>query len=137
MTIPGVDEITAGAIIEEREGRTAGASAAGRPSAAIGASGKKAGEVSAATGLSQSGTGSARSGLATGVEEEDYSFKSEGDFMARIPGMDTGVSRYISVKSGTFRLVIEGEAAGITHAIQAIAEFDGKKTRYLQWREDP
>jgi len=57
--------------------------------------------------------------------------------MSRIPGLDTGASRFISVRSGTFRLVIEGRSAGITHAIQAIAEIEGVKVRYLQWREDP
>lgn len=111
LTIPGVDEITAGAIIEEREGT--GAAGAGSSRAAA----KKA---SAAQG-----------------EAIDNSFTSVGDFMARIPGLDSGVSAYVNVKSSTFRLVIEGQAAGITHKIQAIAEYENKKIRYLQWREDP
>ena len=136
-TIPGIDEITAGAIIEEREGRNVGVSTLSRPSGGTSQSSKVTKGVSGSSASASGKTGAQRTTIGQGVEEEDYSFKSEGDFMARIPGMDTGVSRYISVKSGTFRLVIEGEAAGITHAIQAIAEFDGKKTRYLQWREDP
>ena len=155
MTIPGLDEITAGAIIEEREGRNVGAATLGRAAGAPRASARGAGGLSSASGAlrsgtgsassgaSRSGTGSARSGSAAGsaatagAEEDDYSFKSEGDFMSRIPGIDTGASRFISVRSGTFRLVIEGQSAGITHAIQAIAEVEGSKVRYLQWREDP
>lgn len=149
MTIPGVDTIVAGAIIEEREGLGVGASSSlGGASRGLSARGASSSGASSRTGgLSSrrsSGTGTRESGstgsgtaAAAGVDEEDYSFKSEGDFMSRIPGLDTGVSRFISVKSGTFRLVIEGRAAGITHAIQAIAEYDGKQVKYLRWREDP
>lgn len=148
-TIPGVDEIVAGAIIEEREGLGVGASSSfGGASRGLSARGASSSGASSRTGGLSSrrngGTGTRESGstgggaaAAAGVEEEDYSFKSEGDFMSRIPGLDTGVSRFISVKSGTFRLVIEGRAAGITHAIQAIAEYDGKQVKYLRWREDP
>jgi len=121
MTVPGIDEITAGAIIEEREGFNAGLSTLGRS-----VSGGSSGSTRRAAGVSSAQD-----------EEEDYSFKSTGDFMARIPGLDTGVSQYIDTQAKTFRLVIEGRAAGITHKIQAIAEFDGKTVRYLQWREDP
>ncbi|MFO7937079.1 MAG: type II secretion system protein GspK [Kiritimatiellia bacterium] len=118
VTIPGIDEITAGAIIEERKGLNAGMSSLGRTS-----SGRSSSTV-------------AGSGI-TGTDDEDYSFKSPGDFMSRIPGLDTGVSQYIDTQAKTFRLVIEGRAAGISHRIQAIAEFDGKRVRYLKWREDP
>jgi len=139
MTIPGVDEITAGAIIEEREGRSAGVSASGKSSSATKAATKNSGSLPSAS--TRSGTGTARSGSAagsaTGSEDEDYSFTSVGDFTARIPGLDSGVSAYVNVKSSTFRLVIEGRAAGITHSIQAIAEVENKQVRYLQWREDP
>lgn len=121
MTIPGIDEITAGAIIEEREGFNAGMTTLGR---------------SAVRGSSSSSRASSSQGVGTD-DEEDYSFKSPGDFMSRIPGLDTGVSQYIDTQAKTFRLVIEGQAAGISHKIQAIAEYDGKKVRYLQWREDP
>ena len=119
MTIPGIDEITAGAIIEEREGVNAGMSTLGRS-------------------MSSSSSSSSSSGI-KGItdDEEDYSFKSPGDFMSRIPGLDTGVSQYIDTQAKTFRLIIEGRAAGISHKIQAIAEYDGKMVRYLQWREDP
>ncbi len=135
MTIPGIDEIAAGAIIEEREGRSAGVSTLGRSSATSGSSRTGIGS-SRSSSASKSGTASG-SGQTTGSDEEDYSFKSVGDFTSRIPGLDTGVSSYVSVNSGTFRLVIEGQAAGVKHAIQAIAEIEGSKVRYLQWREDP
>ena len=146
MTIPGIDdEITAGAIIEEREGLGGGASSAGgRTGAKTSALGSRAvasaGQSSArsAGGAARTGVGAASgAGSLMGSEEEDYSFKSVGDFMSRIPGLDSGVSRFVTHQSGTFRLVIEGQAAGIKHAIQAIAEYDGKKVRYLRWREDP
>jgi len=110
LTIPGVDEVTAGAIIEEREGAGTG------------------------TGASRS---AAKKTSANDGETVDYSFTSVGDFMSRIPVSDSGVSAYVNVKSSTFRLVIEGRAAGISHKIQAIAEYESKKVRYLQWREDP
>jgi hypothetical protein len=145
MTIPGIDEIMAGAIVEEREGRNAGFSTLSRPSLGQRQTAQGGGTAAAAKAgtTARSGTGVGRSvsasgaGGAAGADEEDYSFKSPGDFMSRIPGLDTGVSRYISTQSGTFRLVIEGRSAGITHAIQAIAEVEGSKVRYLQWREDP
>jgi len=76
-------------------------------------------------------------GAGAGTDEEDYSFKSVADFTSRIPGLDMAVQQFVSVNSATFRLVIQGEAAGVTHAIQAIAEVEGSKVRYLQWREDP
>jgi len=115
MTIPGVDEITAGAIIEEREG--------------AGGSGRLSGV--------RSTTSMARAATMANAQEEDYSFKTVGDFMSRIPGIDPGVQQYITVNSATFRLNIRGEAAGISHTIQAIVELEGDKVRYLRWREDP
>jgi len=115
MTIPGVDDIAAGAIIEEREG--------------AGGSGLLSGV--------RSTTGMARAATMANAQEEDYSFKSVGDFMSRIPGIDPGVQQYITVNSATFRLNIRGEAAGISHTIQAIVEVEGDKVRYLRWREDP
>jgi general secretion pathway protein K len=155
MAIPGVDDIVAGAIIEEREGVGVGATASVRSSArgstrgaskdgarsatSAGSSSLRSGGLSSrsASGAGSREAGATGSGAAAVADEEDFSFKSEGDFMARIPGLDTSVSRYISVKSGTFRLVIEGQAAGIKHEIQAIAEYDGKQVKYLRWREDP
>ena len=122
MTIPGIDEITAGAIIEEREGANAGMTTLGRSMSS---------SSSSSSSKSSAGTSD------TTGDEEDYSFKSTGDFMSRIPGLDTGVSQYIDTQAKTFRLIIEGRAAGISHKIQVIAEYDGKMVRYLQWREDP
>jgi len=119
MTIPGIDEIAAGAIIEEREGVNAEMSTLGR-------------SMSRNTVSASGNTGST-----TQDDDEDYSFKSPADFMARVPGLDTGVSQFIDTQAKTFRLNIEGRSAGITHRIRAIAEFDGKTVRYLQWREDP
>ncbi|MDA3924514.1 MAG: type II secretion system protein GspK [Kiritimatiellae bacterium] len=121
MTVPGIDEITAGAIIEEREGVNAGMTTLGRSMSR------------SSSGSSNDSTGN----VSSMDEDEDYSFKSTGDFMSRIPGLDTGVSQFVDTQAKTFRLVIEGRAAGISHKIQAIAEFDGKTVRYLQWREDP
>jgi len=114
-TIPDVDEITAGAIIEEREG--------------MGGSGLLGGNRNVSSA-------SRASSVANG-QEEDYSFKTVSDFMNRIPGIATSVQQYITVNSVTFRLNIRGEAAGISHTIQAIVEVDGDKVRYLRWREDP
>ena len=146
MTIPGIDEISAGAIIEEREGRNSGMSTLSRSTSVAGVgrtattstrSGTSArGGTSSLTGTSAAGGGMA-AGAGGGTDEEDYSFKSVADFTSRIPGLDMAVQQFVSVNSATFRLVIQGEAAGVTHAIQAIAEVEGSKVRYLQWREDP
>ncbi len=151
MTIPGIDELAAGAIIEEREGRNAGVSSLGRTPSSAGSSRSGTGSTrtgalsgsGTSAGSKRSGSGSARTGTVagaaatTGSDEDDFSFKSVADFMSRVPGLDTGVSRFVSTVSGTFRLVIGGEAAGVKHAIQAIAEVEGSKVRYLRWREDP
>jgi hypothetical protein len=115
MTIPGVDEVTAGAIVEEREGANAGGSTLSRSSSS---------PPRKTSALSSS-------------SDDDYSFTTVGDFISRIPGIDSSVANYVSVKSSTFRVVIEGRAAGITHSIQAIAEYENSQVRYLQWREDP
>ena len=145
LTIPGVDEITAGAIVEEREGAGSGPSLGGLSGASRTAGGRTQSKLSSVkstaakpasgrSGLNK--TGSPAAGQA-GTDPEDFSFTSPEDFMARIPGLDTGVKNYINTKSNTFRLVIEGEAAGITHRIQAIAEVESNRVRYLRWREDP
>jgi len=145
MTIPGVDEITAGAIIEEREGRNAGVSTLSRPTSAKSSSANRAGATasskasarSASGGSTQTGVAGGSTGAGTMEDAEDYSFKSVGDFIARVPGLSSEVEPYVSTVSGTFRLVIEGRAAGIAHKIEAIAEVEDGKVRYLRWREDP
>ena len=116
MTIPDMDDITAGAIIEEREGRGMGGG----------------------TRLTRV-TSSKNSKIATGTasEEEDFSFKTVSDFMSRIPGIPASIQQYVTVNSSVFRLNIEGRSAGISHCIVAIAELNGDKIRYLRWREDP
>ena len=116
MTIPDMDDITAGAIIEEREGRGMGGGS--RPSSATSSKSSKT-----ATG--------------TATEEEDFSFRTVSDFMSRIPGIPTSVQQFVTVNSSVFRLNIEGRSAGISHCIVAIAELNGEKVRYLRWREDP
>ena len=116
MTIPDMDDITAGAIIEEREGRGMGGRS--RPTSATSSKSSKT-----ATG--------------TATEEEDFSFKTVSDFMSRIPGIPTSIQQFVTVNSSVFRLNIEGRSAGISHCIVAIAELNGEKVRYLRWREDP
>jgi len=120
MTIPDMDDITAGAIIEEREGRGLGV---------LGVSSRRATTSSSAS--------SRRATTGTSEEEEDFSFKSVGDFMSRIPGIPATIQQYVDVTSKVFRLNIEGRSAGISHRIEAIAELNGDKIRYLRWREDP
>ena len=75
----------------------------------------------------------------TGVseEEENFYFKSVDDFKSRFPGISTTILQYVTVNSSVFRLNIEGRSAGISHRIEAIAELNGDKVRYLRWREDP
>lgn len=148
MTIPGVDEITAGAIVEEREGASADHAATAARGTASGSSNASRTTSTAKTATSaktasstassaKTSSASSKTAPGTGDEPADYSFSSVGDFMSRIPGLDPTVANYVTVVSGTFRIVIDGQAAGITHRIQAIAECDNKKVRYLRWREDP
>jgi type II secretory pathway component PulK len=118
MTIPEMDDITAGAIIEEREGRGMGGGT--RPTSVNSA---KSSKTKTATGSTD--------------EEEDFSFKTVGDFMSRVPGIPTSIQQFVTVNSSVFRLNIEGRSAGISHRIVAIAELNGDKVRYLRWREDP
>lgn len=127
MTIPDMDEITAGAIIEEREGRGIGGMGT-KSSATSGTSSKKSTTSSKSSTTSTTGSPD---------EEEDFSFKSVGDFMSRIPGIPTSIQQFVTVNSSVFRLNIEGRSAGISHRIEAIAELNGEKVRYLRWREDP
>jgi len=127
MTIPDMDDITAGAIIEEREGRGMGGMSRSTSTSATG---------SKSSTSSKSSTGS-KNPTGIGDEEEDFSFKSVGDFMSRVPGIPTSVQQFITVNSSVFRLNIEGRSAGISHRIVAIAELNGEKVRYLRWREDP
>ena len=123
MTIPDMDDITAGAIIEEREGRGLG-----------GVSGISSRNT---TTRSTSSSSKTATGKGTAEEDIDFSFKSVGDFMSRVPGIPASIQQYVTVNSSVFRLNIEGRSAGISHRIEAIAELNGDKVRYLRWREDP
>ena len=116
MTIPDMDEITAGAIIEEREGRGMGGGS---------------------RSVSRTSSKSSKTATGTATEEEDFSFKTVSDFMSRVPGIPTSIQQFVTVNSSVFRLNIEGRSAGISHCIVAIAELNGEKVRYLRWREDP
>ena len=142
MTIPGIDQITAGAIVEEREGRNAGAalsSSRGATSASARTAGSSTKTAATSTQSPSTKTASSKTSASQGTaeEDEDYSFTSVGDVVSRIPGLDSKSTAYMSTSSKTFRLVIEGRAAGIAHKIRAIAEYENKQVRYLQWREDP
>jgi type II secretory pathway component PulK len=132
MTIPDMDDITAGAIIEEREGRGLGLFGMGGRTATTSSSTRS----TPSRGTTASSPGSTS---ATGApeQEEDFSFKSVSDFMARVPGIPASIQQYVTVNSSVFRLNIEGRSAGISHRIEAIAELNGDKVRYLRWREDP
>ena len=134
MTIPGIDQITAGAIVEEREGRNAGTSAS---SSQRGTTSTRTTSTSTRTTSTKTATSKTSASQGKTDEEEDYSFTSVGDVVSRIPGLDSKSTAFMSTSSKTFRLVIEGRAAGITHKIRAIAEYENKQVRYLQWREDP
>ncbi len=110
MTVPGMDELLAGAIIEEREGR---------------------GESVA----SQRQTN--KMGTSTEMAFEDFSFKNTGDVSARIPGIPSSTLDYLSTSIGTYRLTIEGRIGAITRRVQAIVTFSDNVLQYVQYREDP
>lgn len=118
MTIPEVDELIAGAIIEEREGlseQQGGSSTGVRTAARVGSS----------------------SGDAA---FEDYHFKDVADLMSRIPGIPSDVSRFVSVDTGTFRVEVEGSLGNISRRAMAVIELTGdskKPVRYLRWQEEP
>lgn len=101
MTIPGVDELTANAIIEEREGVLE----------------KEANSLAA-------------------EDEEDYSFKSVGDFVGRVPDMAPDVKNYITTVSGIYRITSRGEVGGVTKKVWCIAEFSKDDLNILRWREE-
>ena len=99
LTLPGVTEIEANAIIEERN----------QPS----------------------------SGLTS--DEDDPSFKSVEDFMARVGDLldDSSIRNYITVKSQYFRVTCVGQIDRVTRRIWAVVYADGKDFRILRWREEP
>lgn len=118
MTIPEVDELIAGAIIEEREGVVAqtGSATAGLRSAAM--------------------TNKAN----TDAAFEDYHFKDVADLVSRVPGTPTEIGRYISVDTGIFRVEVEGKVGNVTRRAAAVIQYTGdskKPVRYLRWQEEP
>jgi len=113
MTIPEMDELLAGAIIEEREGR-----------------GESAVNLSPAKAKTAEG-------VLSDVAFEDFSFKSPGEVSSRIPGMPAAAMQYVDTKSTVFRVTIVGRVGLITRRIQTVVEMTGGKARYLKWREDP
>ena len=99
LTLPGITEIEANAILEERN----------QP----------------ASGLTS--------------DEDDPSYKSVEDFMARVGDLldDSSVRNYITVKSQYFRVTCVGQIDRVTRRIWAVVFSDGKDFRVLRWREEP
>jgi general secretion pathway protein K len=94
MTLPDVDELVAGAIVEEREGFFS--------------------------------------------EQEEIKaepFKNEADFTARLE-LPSTIAKYITTKSGTYRITSEGTMGNITRSIWCVANYNRNKISYLRWRED-
>ncbi len=99
LTLPGVTEIEANAILEERN----------QPS----------------------------SGLTS--DEDDPSFKSVEDFMARVGDLldDSSIRDFITVKSQYFRVTCVGQIDRVTRRIWAVVYVNGETFRILRWREEP
>lgn len=95
MTLPEVDELIAGAIIEEREGA-----------------------------LLEEGS------------DEDTSFKSTSDMLARIPDLTSEVTPFITVDSSIYRITSIGRVGGVERRIWCIAEREQGALRFLRWREE-
>ena len=99
LTLPGVTEIEANAILEERS----------QP----------------ASGLTS--------------DEDDPSFKSVEDFMARVGDLldDSSIRNFITVKSQYFRVTCVGQIDRVTRRIWAVVYAEGETFRILRWREEP
>ena len=69
-------------------------------------------------------------------EEEDYSFKSVGDFSSRVPDAPSGMKSYISVDSKTYRIMSVGDVHGVKRTVWCIARYADKKLAILRWREE-
>lgn len=95
MTLPGVDELVAGAIMEEREGLL-------------------------------------REGAAG---EEDHSFKDVSDLFRRVPGLEPGLKRYITIDSAIYRVTAVGNVNGVTRQVWCIVTHSARAVRILRWRE--
>jgi general secretion pathway protein K len=95
MTLPDVDELVAGAIIEEREGV-----------------------------LLEEGA------------QEDTSFESVGDLVARIPDLSPDVKSRVTVDSSIYRITSIGRVGGVMRRVWCIAEHEQGRLRFLRWREE-
>ena len=69
-------------------------------------------------------------------EEEDFSFKSVGDFSSRIPDAPPGMRGYISVDSKTYRIKSIGDVHGVKRTVWCIARYADKSLTILRWREE-
>lgn len=71
-------------------------------------------------------------------EDEDPSFKSTQDFMARVGDLldDNRISNSISVRSEYFRITSVGQIDRVSRRISAIVYTDGKIWRVLRWCEE-
>ena len=100
MTLPGVTELGARAILEERETPTyAGA----------------------------------------GAMDDDTSYRSVEDFMARVGGEldDPAIRSFVTTKSEVFRITSVGMIDRVTRRIWAVVYTNGRIWRILRWREEP
>ena len=69
-------------------------------------------------------------------EDEDYSFKSVGDFMTRLPDAPPELKQYISVDSKTYRIKSVGNVHGVKHTVWCIVRYEGGNMTILRWREE-
>ncbi len=69
-------------------------------------------------------------------EEEDYSFKSVGDFSRRVPDAPGGMKSYISIDSKTYRIKSVGDVHGVKRTVWCIARYADKSLTILRWWEE-
>lgn len=69
-------------------------------------------------------------------EEEDYSFKSVGDFSSRVPDAPAGMRSYISVDSQTYRIKSVGDVHGVKRTVWCIARYADNSLTILRWWEE-
>ncbi len=109
MTLPGIDELIAGTIIEERTQRS------DRTLSSFGASDT----------------------MSTVENIRDSVFKSENDFISRIPGLDGAALRgLITTSSGYFRVTSVGRVGNVARRIWAILQLTPETSYVLRWREE-
>jgi general secretion pathway protein K len=71
------------------------------------------------------------------VGANDSSFKSVGDLMSRVPGLDGAIQARVTTRSAFFRVTSIGVCGPVTRSIRAIVYFDGSRLSILHWREEP